>query len=212
MRLHRVFALLAHRRTIKPLAILLTVVSAAATYFIAKYNVAIDSSMVLNTIHTDTTEVGQLLSVQMIPYVLFLIVLPVLIILSLDITFKASGKYLFASAGLIGATLSIAVGSLYANYNAIHRAGNVSNKYIVYSLVPINIISSTVSVVSKSLRPYLRSGKKDAEISAHVSPHPITWWSCWRSVSRPEERTSVSTGMAAPKRIPCCGRPTASIC
>jgi len=54
-----VFALLAHRRTIKPLAILLTVVSAAATYFIAKYNVAVDSSMVLNTIHTDTTEAGQ---------------------------------------------------------------------------------------------------------------------------------------------------------
>jgi lipid A ethanolaminephosphotransferase len=162
-----VFTLLAHRRTIKPWAILLTVVSAAATYFITKYNVAIDSSMVLNTIHTDTTEVGQLLSTQMIPYVLFLIVLPILVILSADITFKASGKYLFASAGLIGATLSIAVASLYANYNAIHRAGNVSNKYIVYSLVPINIISSTVSVISKSARPYLRG--KAPEISASVT-------------------------------------------
>src|SRR5262245_30479066 len=41
-----VFTLLAHRLTVKPLAILLTVLSAAATYFISKYGVAIDSSMV----------------------------------------------------------------------------------------------------------------------------------------------------------------------
>src|SRR5690349_6006467 len=54
------FLLLAHRRTLKPVAILLVVVSAAVTYFISKYNVAVDSSMVLNTIHTDPTEVGQL--------------------------------------------------------------------------------------------------------------------------------------------------------
>src|SRR5687768_11053080 len=45
------FTLLAHRRTIKPVAILLTILSAAATYFIAKYGVAIDSSMVQNTVH-----------------------------------------------------------------------------------------------------------------------------------------------------------------
>ena len=38
---------------------------------------------------------------------------------------------------------------LYPNYNAILRAGNVSNKYIVYSLVPINIISGSISVASK---------------------------------------------------------------
>ena len=55
--LHRVLPLLAHRRTIKPFAILLTILSAAVTYFIAKYGVAIDSSMVQNTVHTDPTEV-----------------------------------------------------------------------------------------------------------------------------------------------------------
>ena len=36
------FVLLAHRWTIKPLAILLLAGSAAATYYIAKYDVAID--------------------------------------------------------------------------------------------------------------------------------------------------------------------------
>ncbi len=75
---------------------LLTVVSAAVTYFISKYNVAIDSSMVLNTIHTDSTEVGQLMSLQMIPYVVFLMFVPAVMIFSIDIKFTASGKYLLA--------------------------------------------------------------------------------------------------------------------
>src|SRR5687767_11961819 len=79
------FVLLAHRWTIKPLAIVLVAASATATYFISKYNVAIDSSMVLNTLHTDSTEVRQLLSVQMIPYVVFLIALPVLIITRINV-------------------------------------------------------------------------------------------------------------------------------
>src|SRR4051812_30314528 len=41
------FMLLAHRRTIKPVAVAIVVLSAAVTYFISKYNVAVDSSMVL---------------------------------------------------------------------------------------------------------------------------------------------------------------------
>lgn len=162
------FVLLAHRRTIKPLAILLTVVSAAATYFISKYHVAIDSSMILNTLHTDSTEVRQLLSWQMIPYVVCLMVVPVAIIWSTDITFQASGRYLLVSLGLASLGSCVALACAYSNYNAIHRAGNVSNKYIVYSLVPINVLAGTVGVVSRSIRRSVRSNRKDVEVTAQV--------------------------------------------
>jgi lipid A ethanolaminephosphotransferase len=161
--------LFAHRWTIKPWAILVTIVSAAVTYFIHKYNVAIDSSMILNTIHTDPTEVGQLLSSQMIPYVVLLIGLPVLVILTTDITFQPSGRYLIASLRLMSVALLVAIASVYLNYNAIHRAGNVSNKYIVYSLVPVNFLASTISVIAKSAKPFLFSGKKNVEITGSVS-------------------------------------------
>ncbi len=164
-----IFALLAHRWTIKPFAIVLTVLSTAATYFIAKYNVAVDSSMVLNTVHTDVTEVGQLLSLRMVPYVLFLSVLPALIILSVRITFRPFGMYLLDSVKLIAISLLIALVSLYANYKDIHRAGNISNKYIVYSLVPINILSSSINVIAKSLEPYLALNRKEPEISGRVA-------------------------------------------
>jgi lipid A ethanolaminephosphotransferase len=162
------FALLAHRWTIKPLAILLTVLSAAATYFISKYNVAIDSSMVLNTIHTDPTEVGQLLSLHMVPYVLFLILLPVGLILSLDIVFRPSGKYLVSSLLVIVVSLGIALACLYGNYNTIIRAGNVSKKYIVYSLVPINLISGGFNVASRAVTPYLDLRRKDVDVVGRV--------------------------------------------
>jgi lipid A ethanolaminephosphotransferase len=163
------FALLAHRWTIKPLAILLTALSAAATYFIGKYNVAIDGSMVLNTLHTDPTEVGQLLSLRMVPYVLSLIVLPVVLILSLDITFRPSGRYLFTSLQVIGVALVVAFGCLYGNYNVIIRAGNVSKKYIVYSLVPINVISGSFSVAAKSVQSWSNIRHKDVAVAGRVA-------------------------------------------
>ena len=163
-----VFALLAHRRTIKPLAILLTVVSVAVTYFIAKYNVAVDSSMLLNVVHTDTTEVGQLLSFQMIPYVVFLMILPVAIILSVDVTFAPARQYLLTSLKLCLAAFGLALVLLYSDYNAILRAGNISKKYIVYSLVPVNVIAGTFSAASRSLKPYLKSGGKEVDFPVSV--------------------------------------------
>jgi lipid A ethanolaminephosphotransferase len=164
-----VFTLLAHRYTIKPFAILLTILSAAATYFISKYGVAIDSSMVLNTVHTDPVEVGQLLTLQMIPYGVLLIVVPVVLILRADITFVPGGRYLLGSLTLFGISLLVALASLYAEYGAIYRAGNTSNKYIVYMLVPINVISGSINATTKSLRPYFRKDQRKIDISARVA-------------------------------------------
>jgi lipid A ethanolaminephosphotransferase len=127
-----VFTLLAHRATIKFFAILLVIPSAAATYFISKYGVAIDSSMILNVVHTDALEVAQLLSLQMIPYVLLLMVIPILAILSMDIRFEPKSGYLLDSLKLSGVALVLAVVMLSLEYRAIFRAGNASSKYIVY--------------------------------------------------------------------------------
>jgi lipid A ethanolaminephosphotransferase len=163
------FTLLAHRWTIKPLAILLTVCSAAVTYFISKYGVAVDSSMIRNAAHTDVVEVGQLLSAQMIPYVALLMVLPVAVILLADISFEGRGRYLLGSLKVFGIALVVALGSLYAEYHAIFRAGNVSNKYIVYSLVPVNFISGSINVASKAMRPYLRRQQQEIPFQARVT-------------------------------------------
>lgn len=164
-----VFALLAHPWTTKPVAILLVVTSGAATYFIAKYNVAIDSSMVLNTVNTDATEVGQLLSWEMLPYAIFLIAVPVFLIARAEIVFAKGARYLVASAAVFAGALIIAVALTYANFNAIHRAGNVSNKYIVYTLVPLNIISGSVSAASKAARNSFRADPRQVDVPVRVT-------------------------------------------
>ena len=163
------FTLLAHRLTIKPFAILLTICSVAATYFIGKYGVAIDSSMVRNAIYTDATEVGQLLSLQMLPYVVLLMIAPVILILLADITFQPSGRYLLGSLKVFAIALTLAVASLYFEYGAIFRAGNISNKYIVYSLVPINVISSSINATSRAVKPHVQRHQKDIPLSATVT-------------------------------------------
>ena len=83
-----VFMLVAHKWTIKPFAIFFTILSGMSTYFIVKYDVAIDLSMLENTLNTDPTEVRGLLSFQMIPYIFFLIILPSIGIYFVDIHFK----------------------------------------------------------------------------------------------------------------------------
>ncbi len=164
------FGLLAHRRTTKPLAILLVVVSGVLTYFISKYDVAIDSSMVRNAIHTDATEVGQLLSTRMIPYVAGLIVLPAILIWFVEITYEDNWRRrLFGSLKVVAGALVAAVTPVYFNYDAIYRAGNISNKYIVYSLVPVNAISATVSVIQKSVKALLPSSQASVKISGRVA-------------------------------------------
>jgi lipid A ethanolaminephosphotransferase len=164
-----VFTLLAHRWTLKPFAILLAVLSGLVTYFIAKYGVAIDSSMVRNAIHTDPTEVGQLMTWQMVPWALGLVLLPVLLILRADIVFAPGARYLWGSLKLLVVALVAALLLLFSQYQAIFRAGNVSNKYIVYMLVPINIISSSINVTAKAIKPWFQTSQKDIVIDAKVT-------------------------------------------
>jgi glucan phosphoethanolaminetransferase (alkaline phosphatase superfamily) len=119
------FLLLSHRWTTKPLAMIMAVASGAVTYFIAKYGVAIDASMIANAIHTDATEVSQLLSWQMVPYVAFLIVLPMSIVGLSQITFATGGRYLLSSLKYFSICVVSAVALLYSpsrqRLQQIHR-------------------------------------------------------------------------------------------
>jgi len=163
------FVLLAHRRTIKPLSILLVALSVLATYFITKYDVAIDTSMMMNVIHTDSTEVGQLASAQMLPYGWFGVFLPILAILSVDIVFRPYGRYLIESAVVFVAAFAIALASLYLSYNPILRAGNVSRKYIVYSLVPVNFLTGGINAAYKSIKPFFTPDPGRIDIPGRVT-------------------------------------------
>ena len=164
-----VFALLAHRYTTKPLAIIFVIFSTATVYFSIKYNVVIDSSMVMNSIHTDRTEVHELLSMQMVPYLVFLIILPILAILLVKIKFTNPKKHLLSSAKLIAAALIIGIALIYIKFNSIQRVVNVSRKYIIYTVMPVNYIKGIGSAVQTYASPYFAGHEKKVEISGHIA-------------------------------------------
>lgn len=163
------FTLLAHRSTIKPLAILFVILSGIAVYFSDKYGVVIDRSMIMNAVHTDTAEVHGLLSVHMIPYLVFLILLPILTILSTKITFKESAKYLPASLKIIVTALVLAVTLIYTRFDGIQRATNLSKKYIIHGLIPLNYVQSFGSIVQHSVASHRSKNAKQVEVSGFVS-------------------------------------------
>jgi lipid A ethanolaminephosphotransferase len=165
------FILFAHRWTIKPMAVVLLVVSTVATYFISKYNIAVDRTMLLNVVHTDATEARSLLSVSMIPYIVSLIVLPIVLIARTDIRFRKASQYLPISLAVFLGAIGIATSAIYLEYNSLHRAANISHKHIIHVLVPVNVIRSVGSIVQRSIQSMRESSNKDVEVSAQVSSH-----------------------------------------
>ena len=164
-----VFILFSYRWTTKPLAIILIVLSAASTYFISKYNVAIDTSMVMNVVHTDATEVGALLSVQMIPYVVFLIILPAFFVIRTKIIFDKPLRELLSSIKIGSVALVIGLVSLYSESNGIIRAGNMSQKYVIHSLVPVNYLRSIFSNIAIKVRPVYANIKPQTDFKGSIS-------------------------------------------
>jgi len=120
-------------------------------------------------VHTDYTEITGLLSKQMIPYVFFLIVIPVIVVLNIDITFSKVRRYLFSSILIFVLSISFGVGVVYLKYSSIHRAANVSDKYIIHTLVPINYINSIGSALHKAMLAYYGKNKKEIVITGTVA-------------------------------------------
>ena len=163
------FVIFSNRWTIKPLSIMLIIFSAATTYFIAKYNVAIDKSMMVNTFHTDSTEVVSLLSIQMIPYVIFLIILPLFFVISTEITFEKPLSEFLSSVRLGSLALFVGVSSLYLESDSIIRAGNISQKNIIHLLVPVNYLSGILGGASSEVVSFYKNARPKTEFKGTVS-------------------------------------------
>jgi len=73
-------ALVANRWTLKPVLAVLIVATALATYFMARYSVYFDATMVRNVLRTDVGEARELLSPALLPHLLLYAVLPLVLL------------------------------------------------------------------------------------------------------------------------------------
>jgi lipid A ethanolaminephosphotransferase len=96
---------------VKPLCILFLITNSIAYYFVTKYNVILDKTMMGNVFNTDVGEVSGLYSSQILLYVLALGIFPSLLIAKIKITSVSKLKRI----GVMGATLAFVLVVAFLN-------------------------------------------------------------------------------------------------
>lgn len=143
--------LVLNRFTFKPLLMLLFPVAAISSYFMNSYNVIIDSSMIQNSIMTDSREVYDLISLRLLFYVLFLGLLPAYLVYRIPIICKTPIKEVLCRFQFLGVLLVLIVGNMLLmseQYASFIR----EQKDLRYYMNPLTIIYSTGKYVESLLR------------------------------------------------------------
>ncbi len=84
----------------KPLLIFILIIAALGNYFMQKYNIIIDTTMIENTVQTDISEASDLMSWKLFAYVILLGLLPSYIIYKTPLVYRGFRKELFSKLKL----------------------------------------------------------------------------------------------------------------
>jgi len=122
------FSLLSWKRTLKPLLILVVLLSSFAAYFMDTYGLIIDWTMIQNGVETNVNEASDLLGFKLAAYFIFLGLLPSLVIFNISIVYGSLKRELMAKGMTLGLSLLVIVGTLgiysasYASFFREHKA------------------------------------------------------------------------------------------
>jgi lipid A ethanolaminephosphotransferase len=154
--------LVAFRPLLKPLLMLLFMISAGVAYFMAQYGVLIDAGMLRNFAETNATEVRDLLSLKLFGYLLLLGVLPAWLLFKTPISYRRWPRELLSkllvgvvSAALLGGVALInyqGLSSLFRNHHELHLM-----------VVPSNYIGASIGYlreqVASAKQPFITLGE-----------------------------------------------------
>lgn len=157
-----VLTLVAFRPLLKPLLMLLFMISAGVAYFMAQYGVLIDAGMLRNFAETNATEVRDLLSLKLFGYLLLLGVLPAWLLFKTPISYRRWPRELLSkllvgvvSAALLGGVALInyqGLSSLFRNHHELHLM-----------VVPSNYIGASIGYlreqVASAKQPFVTLGE-----------------------------------------------------
>ncbi|WP_458129516.1 phosphoethanolamine transferase [Pseudomonas sp. Z2-11] len=157
-----VLTLVAFRPLLKPLLMLLFMISAGVAYFMAQYGVLIDAGMLRNFAETNATEVRDLLSLKLFGYLLLLGVLPAWLLFKTPISYRRWPRELLSkllvgvvSAALLGGVALInyqGLSSLFRNHHELHLM-----------VVPSNYIGASIGYlreqVASAKQPFITLGE-----------------------------------------------------
>lgn len=134
----------------KLLAIVLMMLAATASFYMLQYGIVIDPDMVINAFETDPAEASEQLSSRFFITLLMLGVAPSLLLLYVKM--PSCNALVKIKQSLISAVclLSLVVGIAYTSYDDFASLFR-NHRDIKYRIVPFNVVSATVSAVSRKL-------------------------------------------------------------
>lgn len=115
-------------------------------YFMSVYHIEIDKIMLLNALETDANEAGELFSMTILWYLLFLFVIPTVLVTKTRIVYASLGKEILRRFLTLLVSFLIVAGLVFGGYkNTAQFMRN--NRPLRYLLVPVNYIGAIISVV-----------------------------------------------------------------
>lgn len=135
------------RYVLKPLLIALFFVAAAASYFIDRYGIAIDASMVQNVMETDVREARDLLSWNLVLTLALMGLLPSVLVYRINVSYPPLLRGVVLNALLVLVSVAVAGALLMSLFKTLGPAAR-ENRQMRFLLTPTNVIQAS--------RTYLR--------------------------------------------------------
>jgi lipid A ethanolaminephosphotransferase len=169
-------SLVLHRLWARPLVAGLIVATALATYYMQRFNIYLDPSMLRNILHTNVKEARELLGWGMAWHLLLYAVVPLLVLWRVRLSKRTVARAVMVRAGCLVLGLATLLGSLllvFQDMSALMR----NHKELRYLITPANFIYSTARVLGSEARavrteitPVGLNARQDASWSQRTRP------------------------------------------
>jgi len=169
-------ALVANRWTLKPLLALLIVVSASATYYMARYGIYFDATMVRNVLRTDVGEARELLAPALLPHLLLYAVLPLLLLWRVRVVNRPLLRAALVRLGALAIAIVACVAALLTVFQPFASLMR-NHREVRYLITPGNVVWALGAVLASEMRG---AAKPREAIGLDAKPGPL-----WATRTKP---------------------------
>jgi lipid A ethanolaminephosphotransferase len=146
-----ILSILVNRWSVKSVLAVLIVATAMATYYMQRFGVYLDPSMLRNVMRTDVSEARELFTWSLLPHLLVYAVLPLALLRQVRIVREPLVRALAWRLGAALLALVVAAGSLWAIFQPFSSLTR-NQKELRYLITPANYLWSLAKVVADDSR------------------------------------------------------------
>lgn len=139
--------LVLHQRFARPLLAVLIVATAFATYYMQRFGVFLNPSILRAVFRTDVAEAGELFSWGMVPHLLLYALVPLALLWRVQITQRTLARAVVVRAATIVGAFVLLIGSVllvFQDFSALMR----NQKDLRYLITPANVLYSSGRVLA----------------------------------------------------------------